>query len=79
MAHRALLLVEFHPTFERGFDANWGLHLLEVGVFDVAFDLQADGAQGLGGHFDTARRVRLAFDIGVDFLGLIENLGRGES
>src|SRR5260221_4384869 len=70
--------VQFHPALERRFHPDRGLHLLQVGVFDVRLDFEANRAQRLGSHLDPARRVRLALDVGMDFLRLIENLGGGE-
>jgi hypothetical protein len=43
------MLLHFHPAFECGLHAHGSLDLLEIGVFHVLLDLEADFAKGLGG------------------------------
>lgn len=48
-------LVEFHPALENGLHADGCLNLLEIGVLDMLFHLQANVAEGRGLYFDDTR------------------------
>ena len=45
MAQECSRLVEFHPAFQNRLYADGGLHLFEVGVLNVGFNFQSDGAE----------------------------------
>src|SRR5450759_1656979 len=56
------ILVQFHPTFKRWSYSDRRLDLLQLGVFDVLFDLQSNFAKRRFLHGDHARRFGLASD-----------------